>query len=212
MRWRKWPRPKDCRMENVDLMKYDAIPDAVWTKLSRAADDPALQLRLMAVATVTPDGKPSNRTLVLRGADKPSGLVWFHTDRRSPKMHHLRERPQISALGYDQHDHVQIRLDGEVTLHETDALADSHWEQVSMAVRHAYSSQFAPGEPIQQPDPRLQVMRQQQKLGPADHGRHNFVVMQVRVEVIDWLQVGSMSQVRAILRAAKDWKAEPLVP
>lgn len=199
-------------MKTDELIKYDAIPNTVWAKLSRVADDPALRLRLMAVATVTPDGRPSNRTLVLRGADKPSGLVWFHTDRRSPKMHHLRARPYISALGYDEHDHVQIRVDGEVTLHENDALAERHWEQVSAAVRHAYGLPHAPGEPIQQRDPRLQAMRQHQKLGSADHGRHNFVVMQVRVEVIDWLQIGSLGQVRAILRAATGWSAEPLVP
>jgi len=169
-------------------------------------------LRPMAVATVTSDGKPSNRTLVLRGADRSSGLVWFHTDRRSPKMRHLEARPYVSALGYDAHDQVQIRLDGEVTLHYDDRLTNHHWEQVSMAVRYAYGLPHGPGEPLQQPDPRFQVMHRQQELGEVHRARENFVVIQVRVDTIDWLQVGSTGQIRAVLRAATGWKAEPLVP
>ena len=199
-------------MKTDELITYDAIPDAAWTKLFRAANDPTLAVRLMAVATVAPDGKPSNRTLVLRGADKQSGLVWFYTDRRSPKMHHLKHQPHVSILGYDERDHVQIRLDGEATLHENDELADRHWEQVSMTLRHAYSSPHAPGEPIRQPDPRLEMMSRQRDQGPADHGRDNFVVLQVRVVEIDWLQVGPKGQVRAILRAATGWKAHALAP
>lgn len=201
-----------CTMKTHALIAYDAIPETVWAKLERAANDPAQILRLMAVATVTPDGKPSNRTLVLRGADPYSGLIWFHTDRRSPKVHHLKERSYLSALAYDQQEHMQIRVDGQATLHQNDALAERHWEQASLAVRHAYGLPHTAGEPLHQPDPKLQVMRQQHKLGSADQGRHNFVVIQVQVESIDWLQVGTTGQIRAILRAANGWKAEPLVP
>jgi pyridoxamine 5'-phosphate oxidase len=199
-------------MRTDELITYDAIPDAVWEKLLRAADDPVQSLRLMAVATVTLEGKPSNRTLVLRGVDRSLGVVWFHTDRRSPKMRHLKERPYLSALGYEEDDRVQIRLDGEATLHENDALAEQHWEQASMAVRRAYGLAHGPGEALELPDPRFQVMHSQQKSGHSDRGRHNFVVIQMRVEVIDWLQVGSTGQIRAILRADKNWKAEPVVP
>ena len=199
-------------MESLAIIGYDAMPAEVWTRLSVAADDPAQRLRLMAVATVTPEGRPSTRTLVLRGADRTSGLVWFHTDRRSPKLRHLEARPYVSALGYDEHDVVQVRLDGAVSLHLDDRLADHHWEQVGMAVRYAYGLPHGPGEPLRQPDPRFQVIRRQQKLGELHHGRENFVVIQVRVETIDWLQVGPTGQVRAVLHAATGWKAEPLVP
>jgi pyridoxamine 5'-phosphate oxidase len=194
------------------MITYDAIPGEVWAKLSGAADDPAQRLRLMAVATVTPEERPSNRTLVLRGADRTTGLVWFHTDRRSPKLRHLEARPYVSALAYDEHDDVQVRLDGPVSLHFDDRLADHHWEQVGMAVRYAYGLPHGPGEPLRQPDPRFQELHRQQKQGELHQGRENFGVIQVRVETIDWLQVGATGQVRAVLRASSGWKAEPLVP
>jgi hypothetical protein len=199
-------------METDVLIPYEAIPERAWARLSLAANNPADMLRLMAVATVGPDGKPSNRTLVLRGADQASGLVWFHTDRRSPKMLHIQHRPFLSALGYDGGDQVQIRVDGEATLHQNDSLADCHWEQVSMAVRYAYGLPRGPGEPLPHPDPRSHAMHRHQKLGQPERGRDNFVVIQVRVEAIDWLQISSAGQSRAVLRADGGWKVQPLTP
>lgn len=80
------------------IVQYSELPDAAWAKLEQAANDPTQMLRLMAVATVTSDGKPSNRMLVLRGADHQTGMVWFHTDKRSPKMSHLSRVPYVSAM------------------------------------------------------------------------------------------------------------------
>jgi Holliday junction resolvase len=54
-------------------------------------------------------------------------------------------------------------------------------------------------------------MHSQQKLGAADKGRKNFVVIEVKVEAIDWLQINKSGQIRALLRAAHGWRAEPLV-
>jgi hypothetical protein len=99
-----------------------------------------------------------------------------------------------------------------VSLHENDMVAERHWAQASMAVKHAYGLPLAPGASIPAPDPRSEAMRTQQKLGTPDQGRHNFVVLEVKIEAIDWLQISSTGQIRAILRAEHGWKAEPLAP
>lgn len=199
-------------MVTVELIDYHMMPDVAWTKLSHAANDPSQSLRLMTVATVDNQGKPSNRTLVLRGADRASGLIWFHTDRRSPKIQHLKAQPHVSALAYDQNDCVQIRLDGPATLHQNDALAQRHWEQASLAVRYAYALPQGPGKPVQHADPKFQSMHSAQQHGHVEEGRQNFVVIQVQVEMIDWLQVASTGQRRALLRVDTGWKAQPLTP
>jgi general stress protein 26 len=199
-------------MKKVDLVPYESLPDAAWNRLNQAANDPRQPMRLMSVATVTPQGRPSNRILVLRGADRAAGLLWFHADRRSPKIAHLKERPYMSVLGYEEEGQVQIRADGEVTLHHHDVLADRHWEQASMAVRRAYGLPEGPGESIHQPDPRSQMMRKEQNLGNPEHGRENFIVLQLRVEVLDWLQVGANGQVRAVMHSADGFKPRPVVP
>ena len=191
---------------------YEDLPNAAWAKLTQAANDPTHLLRLMALATVTPDGRPSNRTLVLRGADQALETAWFHTDKRSPKMIHLAHVPYVSAIGYDERAHIQIRLEGKVTLHHDDALANQHWEQASLAVRHAYSLPIGPGEPLVQHDPRARTMRTDHTAGESDRGRVNFVVIQLQVESIDWLQLLAAGQIRAVMRRGRGWKPEPLAP
>jgi general stress protein 26 len=202
-------------MQTVQLIDYPDIAEAVWTKLAHAANDASCSMRLMAVATVDVSGNPCNRTLVLRGADRDSGRIWFHTDRRSPKIQHLKARPCISALAYDEHDRVQIRLDGHVTLHKDDATAQRHWEQTSMVVRFAYGVSPGPGATLNSaphPDPRLHAMRAQHARGRLTDGRQNFVVIEAQVEIIDWIQITDVGQRRAMLRAETGWTPQPLVP
>ena len=158
----------------------------------------------MAVATIGSEGNPCNRMLVLRGAARDTSRIWFHTDRRSPKIHHLQARPYVSALAYDDHDRVQIRVNGRVTLHKDDAVAQRHWEQTSMVVRFAYGMSPAPGAAangaVRPADPRLLSMHQQHAQGRLSAGRQNFVVIEVEVETIDWLQIADSGQRRALLR------------
>jgi pyridoxamine 5'-phosphate oxidase len=208
-----------------DLIAYDLMPAITWNKLAQAANDTQHALRLMAVATVDAHGKPSNRLLVLRGADLESGRIWFHTDRRSPKIRHLKAWPYVSVLAYDSQDCIQIRLDGRATLHFDDSLAQDHWEQISLAVQYAYALPHGPSEPIdgeafrhepdqslRHADPRLHSMHLAHREGHLQRGRQNFVVIQVQVETIDWLQVTSTGQRRAIMRADAGWAAQPLTP
>ncbi|MCI0630397.1 MAG: pyridoxamine 5'-phosphate oxidase family protein [Phycisphaerales bacterium] len=198
--------------QSAELTGYEALLDGVWTRLKRAADDPSSPFHLMSVATSNSDGRPCNRTLVLRGADRDLGLIWFHTDRRSPKLVHLKANPYVSALAYDPYDRVQIRLDGEVTLHQADSFAQRHWEQVSLAVRGAYGLSQGPGDPVEQADPRAQLMSQQFRSGQSETGWYNFTVIEVAVNVIDWLQIAHAGQRRAVLRAETGWKVEPVMP
>jgi pyridoxamine 5'-phosphate oxidase len=199
--------------QTTEMIGYESLLEGIWTRLRRAADDPSSPLRLMSVATSNVNGRPSNRTLVLRGADRDAALIWFHTDRRSPKLTHLKANPYVSSVVYDPENRVQIRLDGKVTLHQGDSIAKHHWEQVSMAVRSAYGLPQGPGNRIEQPDPRAQVISQQIKSGRAEDGWQNFTVIEVAVDVIDWLQLGyGNQQRRAVLRAETGWKVEPLKP
>ncbi len=203
-------------VQHSQVIDYPDIADAVWTKLAHAANDAASTMRLMAVATVGPGDNPCNRMMVLRGANREAGHIWFHTDRRSPKIHHFKARPYVSALAYDHNDRVQVRIDGRITLHKDDAVARQHWEQTSMVVRFAYGMSPAPGAAVnsvqRQADPRLLAVRQQHTTGRLAESYQNFVVIEVGVEASDWLQVAETDQRRALLRAESAWTPEPFVP
>lgn len=99
-----------------------------------------------------------------------------------------------------------------MTLHHDDELARRHWEQASLVVRHAYGLPIGPGQPLAQHDPRAQAMRTQHAQGEDDRARENFVVIQVEVDSLDWLQIGEAGQLRALMSRDQHWQPKPLAP
>jgi pyridoxamine 5'-phosphate oxidase len=78
----------------------------------------------MTVVTATPDGRPSARTILLKGVD-PRGFV-FYTNKESRKSDELAGNPHIALLFYWKSLGRQIRIEGEVEA-VTDAEADAYF-------------------------------------------------------------------------------------
>ena len=78
----------------------------------------------MIVATATPDGRPSIRTVLLKGVD-PRGFV-FYTNKESRKATELAVNARVYLLFYWKSLGRQIRIDGSVE-HVTDAEADAYY-------------------------------------------------------------------------------------
>jgi pyridoxamine 5'-phosphate oxidase len=78
----------------------------------------------MTVVTATPDGKPSARTILLKGVD-PGGFV-FYTNKQSRKAGELGANTQIALLFYWKSLGRQIRIEGRIE-HVTDAEADAYY-------------------------------------------------------------------------------------
>jgi pyridoxamine 5'-phosphate oxidase len=66
----------------------------------------------MALATVSPDGWPSSRMVLLRGVD-PRGLV-FYTDYGSPKAADVTADPRAAVTFFWDPLHRQVRVTGRV--------------------------------------------------------------------------------------------------
>jgi pyridoxamine 5'-phosphate oxidase len=78
----------------------------------------------MTVVTTTPDGKPSARTILLKGTD-PRGFV-FYTNKESRKADELVANANVFLLFYWKSLGRQIRIEGTVE-HVTDAEADIYY-------------------------------------------------------------------------------------
>ncbi len=196
----------------MTVTPYDALPHEAWARLAQAADDPTHPMRLFLLASVDADGLPDARLMVLRGADRRPGKIWFYTDRRSTKIDQLRKRPALCAVTYDPRDGVQLRLRGAATIHELNSQAAQHWSQTSRIIRALYASSDAPGVPLRQPDPGLMRMKQAMNASVEENARCNFAVIETLVESIEWLQVSDDDQRRAILYASTGWAVQPLAP
>lgn len=91
---------------------HDPLPRFhAWLADARACKLP--EPAAMALATVSSDGSPSVRMVLLKHADE-RGFV-FYTNLESPKAAHLRARPEAELCFYWNPPGRQVRIHGMVT-------------------------------------------------------------------------------------------------
>ncbi|MBN8874874.1 MAG: pyridoxamine 5'-phosphate oxidase [Rhodospirillales bacterium] len=95
---------------------------ATWFAEAEASEpkDP----NAMIVVTATPQGKPSARTILLKGVDA-RGFV-FYTNKESRKAGELASNPNVFLLFYWKSLGRQVRIEGKVES-VTDAEADAYY-------------------------------------------------------------------------------------
>jgi pyridoxamine 5'-phosphate oxidase len=89
-----------------------------------AIENEPIEPNAMAVVTATRDGKPSARTVLLKGVDD-RGFV-FYTNKESRKAAELAANPQVFLLFFWKSLGRQIRIEGVVE-HVTDAESDAYF-------------------------------------------------------------------------------------
>jgi pyridoxamine 5'-phosphate oxidase len=94
------------------------------TWMAEAEDSEPSDPNAMTVVTATPDGRPSGRTILLKGVD-PRGFV-FYTNKQSRKADELAANTAISLLFFWKSLGRQIRIEGVVEP-VTDAEADAYY-------------------------------------------------------------------------------------
>ena len=171
----------------------------VWARLTRGVHDRHAPARHPTLATVSPEGRPQARTVVLRAADKAAGTLDIHTDLQSAKVRDLRDTPFAALHVWDTSAHLQLRLEAYVTL-LTGADVATIWEGVPLVSRLSYGSTSAPGQPIAQ---ALDYSK------AADQA--SFVILRLRVETVEALHLGPNHR-RARFDRHNDWKGAWLAP
>src|SRR5262245_63675127 len=78
----------------------------------------------MALATVTPDGRPSARMVICRGFDARAGWLVFYTDRESAKGMALAAHPWAALVFHWDAFERQVRIEGPVSV-SPDAESDA---------------------------------------------------------------------------------------
>ena len=166
-----------------DLHPWAAdLPDLyaqVWTRLVRGVRDRRAPTRHPTLATVTSDGKPQARTVVLRAADKTTGTLDIHTDLQSSKVADLRATTFAALHVWDTGAHLQMRLEATVTILTGPDVA-ALWAEVPDASRQSYGSLPAPGRPIAH---ALDYAKQPDA--------ESFAVLRMTVQTIDALHLGA---------------------
>jgi hypothetical protein len=158
--------------------------------LGEGAAGPGSAWRNLTLATLTPEGWPSLRTLVLRRFDADSRCAELHTDTRSAKHAELIANPRAAMHGWDPEGRVQLRLTGTVTLHAGDTVAQRAWESLRPAGQATYRVIPGPGSVISTPDAHRQDPEQADAFAA-------FCVIRLHYHILEWLHLGHSSHRRA---------------
>lgn len=160
----------------------------------------------LVVATVSPDGIPSLRTVTLRGISQ-DGEPFFVTHSRSRKVDHLEYNPRVALLAWYSKTREQFRLSGSAALwgagaHGTWASTrQGLWTKLEMGEKHGFLGP-PPGRPYV-PQRPLKVPA----LPPPE-----FLVVSVKVLEVDWLTEGSPSKRIHFRWLGSAWVQEALSP
>ena len=120
----------------------------VWATFDRGVADAGHPARLPVFATVSSDGWPEARTVVLRSADQEAGIVTVHTDLYSGKIKSLQAQPRAALHVWDAAQDLQIRLQAEVTL-RSGAQIRPLWDAIPDHAQQSYGVIPPPGTPIE---------------------------------------------------------------
>ena len=127
----------DRSLDEPDVDENPFEQFAEW--MEEAMREDGAEVNAMTLATATPDGVPSARTVLLKGFDE-RGFV-FYSNYESQKGHELAANPHASLLFHWARLGRQVRITGEVTRttsEESEAYFHSRpsGSQLSAAVSH----------------------------------------------------------------------------
>lgn len=163
--------------------------------------------RLVQVATVSPDGLPEVRTVVLRGLADETGFPYFFSDARSAKYRALAAGSQLSLQTWWGETSEQFRLRGEVESvqredHPWGARRQELWWSQGEENRRLFLRQ-PPGTPVEETPTEVDDQTK-----PPEH----FTLMILSLLHVDYLKLGD-PQERFIWRLEDDaWHGGQVVP
>ena len=181
--------------------------ETALSALERSLHERGSDLRNVQLATLSPQGRPGLRTLVLRGFERSPASAEMHTDARAAKARDIAHAGQVTLLAWSSADQLQIRLDGDARLHRDDDVARARWEGLSPNARNSYGLRADPGSRVAAPPPRSGWRAAPGAPGAAPDDRSHlppeqqflqFAVILVSLSGIDVLRLGPEgSQTRA---------------
>lgn len=188
---------------SVDLYPWaeelDSLHAHAWHRLMRGVHDRHAPARHCTLATMSPEGWPQARTVVLRAVDRVNCTLEIHTNFYSSKIADLTATPIAALHVWDSRQRLQIRLQADVEIAHG-AAVDSTWSAVPERSRVAYSRSQSPGKLI----PTALAYA-------AQPDQAAFAVLRLHVSVMDLLHLGPNHR-RAQFSRDLGWAGRWLAP
>ena len=139
------------------------------------------------------------RTVVLRSFEPNRRLIAFHTDARSPKAAEILHQKRVQWVFYDPEPQVQLRITAVANAQVNTTHSDEVWHRQSPRTRRGYQTTKAPGTPSPMATSGLTdgLSEQIPDFENTQSGRENFIVVECRIDALDWLHLGLGTNTRA---------------
>ena len=171
----------------------------LWQGLARGVAQRDAPARHPTFATVSADGWPETRMVVLRAAKRDIARLEIHTDLYSAKVSSLTAQPRAELHIWDGAARLQTRMQCNVRItHGLDAAET--WEKVPDPSRQSYGIAPSPGHPI--------AAALAYKKRPA---LDSFAVLHCQIEKIDVVYLGDKHR-RAVFMRHDNWVGQWCAP
>lgn len=179
--------------------RLDGIFAQLWQGLENGVAKRNAPARYPTFATVSVDGWPETRIVVLRAAIRETGLLEVHTDINSAKVVSLRAQPRAEIHVWDEEMRLQTRARCTVKV-SSGAAAAEVWVGIPDPGRQSYGIMPPPGHPIAtalayEKCPQLE----------------SFAVLACRIERIDAVYLGTAHR-RAFFIRQDHWVGQWCAP
>jgi PPOX class probable FMN-dependent enzyme len=201
------------------------MPLASWrSPLSRAIHRNRSQphSRYLQLATVTPQGNPSNRTVVFRGfVDDESyeNVLKFVTDIRSEKILHFQYQPNAEICWYFSKTREQFRIAGKIIVvtvdegqKELQLLRQQAWQKLSDKAREQFTWS-SPGKLTTNLNSDLTLTSKEAEID-RERPLANFCLLLLNPQRVDHLELRGDPHLRCFYNYQTDgtWSIEPVNP
>ena len=167
--------------------------DQAWVLLMRGVVDAKFASRNPTFSTISEEGFPTMRTVVLRRADRMSNCLEIHTDLKTNKVFSLKKSNFAGLHFWIPKAKFQIRASVIVDI-LTGSEVEADWSRIPMQSRVSYGSVPRPGVEIKGPFDYKKIPQQD-----------CFAILRCNIKELDLLYLGDIHQ-RAVYKIG-----EPLV-
>ncbi|MEM1383348.1 MAG: pyridoxamine 5'-phosphate oxidase family protein [Pseudomonadota bacterium] len=189
----------------------EVLGEQAWIRLSRASADRNSPFRQLQLATLSPQGWPEIRSVILRECSPSARQIAFHTDKRSAKFGEIRRDGRVSIHLWDAKPQIQLRLWGQAVAESDERGADAAWDRLVEVQRAVYRGALPPGRVTAGATDAAEAM-QKPGAGGVDPGRQHFARVAVTVMRFEWLQLRQGGHRRARFDWKGAWQGQWLVP
>ena len=193
----------------LDLpIEYSKIEDTLISAekiLIRAVDDAKSLFHTPVVSSIK-NNQITSRVMVLREFDLKDRKMRFHTDYRASKIHHYEENSSATVIGYDPEIKIQIKLQGNISIHYDDETTKLAWDNSTPRSKKCYSVKGGSSKEVSNPEDY------DIKDFEVEEGYKNFAVLVFHFNSLEFLYLKSSGHRRAIHKWNDEYDSKWLVP